>query len=1760
MHILMKYILILLFPFLLFANTQNKATNMVTPREAAVQFIFMMSDTVDALQKERGASVGYIGSNANHFRKKLTTLKANSDRSKQKLLQYLQQENRVLQKYFYKNESESLKKLFSNLSQLRRQVQSLQINYPKTYSKYTQIIGVLLLSISNISDRLENKALINELYDYSILLLYKESMGQKRAALSGLFSQKKFSKEIYEYFITADTQEKIYLKTFLHSVDSSTKELYISLFKNSRDVQKVAEYERLALQKLQGKDVVVNPEEWFDSITKKINLLKKLEDRLTDEILTLTKKVDSGSSIAFTVQEQEWLATKPVISYTYDPNWKPFEYKNGISEHVGIIADILKIIEKKSGIRFVASPVNSWNDALDKLKNRSVDMISALAKNRERLEYADFTKNVIFTVPNVFVTREKDEYKNGFSNIKGKKIAVIREYAVESIIKYDKPRLSLVRVNDVVDGLDKLEDEKIDVFVINLATAEYYLKQEKYKNLKIAYRTHYDFNLRIAFAKGYPEVARETIDKVIKSITVDERKAIYDKWSKKSHTSMASVKNSGLRTSITDILPFKEIFIVTLILFIVTFLILRYLKMRGEINIGIPVFIFGTIFSIMTILVVVISISNLEKVKKEELKNSLVTITNSSYIALDEWYLNNKESIEYIVKHSPYLKNIVNLVRHKEDIIFLQQNQSDIKKYYNDVTHSFKDRVSYFIATKDNTILSSSTNELIGTKIELPFVTKEIQNAFENGYAFIHPKIDKSDKYQLFRNLYFVTPLYDAETGKIVAVYATGVDPQSMIRIMLEERLGKTGETYIINRKAQLISNSRFDKELQERGILKQNEKSFLNVRVFFNGKPTLAAKSVLKEEAGYSLKAYKDYRGKYVYGSWLWNKELHFGIITEIDKTEAINSFDTLKQTIYFTVFSIVGFVIMLMILIVWFSNRNSKVLQAKNRELEVFSTSLEHKVQERTAELNSSINRFSTLFESSPDSIAIINQEGIYVDCNQATLNLFGVKNKKDFIGTKPELYSPLKQPSGELSNDLAEERISKVFTNGTQYFEWLHCRIDTGEVFDAEVILSSVILDAKPHMYAVVRDITQRKHLESAIRQNNDHMALVAQHAHLGFWYFNPQVGDLFVNNVFVTMLGYDADEVLQEGYEKEMFKPFKDGLTFWEQLLHPDDVEKTTKIITAHLNGESELYKVDYRMRRADGSWMWSTAIGKISEWDSEGKAIRFNGVNLDIDESKEIEEKLIKQQQKIDDERNFVSSIISSSQDALIVVNEEAHITVWNESATKIFGYTKEEMIGQNVLKIIPKKFRELHEKGFYRVVNGGKGKLLGQGAIEIEGQHKDGKFISIDLALNYFTIDKKMFFSANIRDITERKELVEKIKVERQFSQTLLDSQSSIIISTDGTMIKSVNKSFFEFFHINSLEEFTKDYACICEKFVAVEGESYLLPRMGESTWVEYIVSHPSQRHIAFIDDFLFVVNVEKSIFNNEELYVAVFTDVTELEKSQKDLKYALQTIESTNKKIHDSIEYASFIQGALIPNNELLNTSYSDSFVVWQPKDIVGGDIYLFEKLRTENESLLMVIDCTGHGVPGAFVTMLVKAIERQVVAKIQNDENIDVSPAWILSYFNRKMKQLLKQEEKDSLSNAGFDGGIVYYNKKDKVLKYAGAETPLFYVEDDVLKTIKGSHHSIGYKTSDTSFEFKEHIFEVKEGMQFYLTTDGYLDQNGGEKGFPFGKKHFKEIISTYYQETMADQKEIFLSQLDMYQDEEERNDDVTLIGFKI
>jgi serine phosphatase RsbU (regulator of sigma subunit) len=252
------------------------------------------------------------------------------------------------------------------------------------------------------------------------------------------------------------------------------------------------------------------------------------------------------------------------------------------------------------------------------------------------------------------------------------------------------------------------------------------------------------------------------------------------------------------------------------------------------------------------------------------------------------------------------------------------------------------------------------------------------------------------------------------------------------------------------------------------------------------------------------------------------------------------------------------------------------------------------------------------------------------------------------------------------------------------------------------------------------------------------------------------------------------------------------------------------------------------------------------------------------------------------------------------------------------------------------------------------------------------------------------------------------------------------------------------------------------------------------------------------------------------------------------------------------NKEVQDSIEYASTIQRSFLKHSSFIEEKFSDSFVIWQPRDKVGGDLYIYEEAQ---EGILFgVVDCTGHSVPGGFMTMLAGSIIKKLATEHFTN------PAKLLSELNIAIKQQLSQDEKNSLSDDGLDIGLCYINKEGTILKFAGAKIDLLYFKENKSYIIKSNKQSIGYKRSKSDYEYTNHEIHIDACEEFYLYTDGITDQTGGDRNFPYGSKKFKEFISDIRDKAMKEQRELILENLSHYQGENTRRDDVTVIGFKI
>lgn len=256
--------------------------------------------------------------------------------------------------------------------------------------------------------------------------------------------------------------------------------------------------------------------------------------------------------------------------------------------------------------------------------------------------------------------------------------------------------------------------------------------------------------------------------------------------------------------------------------------------------------------------------------------------------------------------------------------------------------------------------------------------------------------------------------------------------------------------------------------------------------------------------------------------------------------------------------------------------------------------------------------------------------------------------------------------------------------------------------------------------------------------------------------------------------------------------------------------------------------------------------------------------------------------------------------------------------------------------------------------------------------------------------------------------------------------------------------------------------------------------------------------------------------------------------------------------IEEKNKDITDSIKYAKKIQQAIAPNIEEFNRNFTDSFILYKPKDIVSGDFYWFDHFEN-NVTVFAAADCTGHGVPGAFMSLICS----DIMYKVINDQKIH-EPAKALMGIDERLVSLIKKSSEAS-ANDGMDIALCTYHKQTKKLQYAGAHRPLLLLRNKEIIEYRPNKYSIGgHSTEGKHFDLTE--VNVVPGDLVYLLTDGYADQFGGDNGKKFKFKNFKELVLSICNKPMKEQKEILEETFESWRGSLEQIDDVCVIGVKI
>jgi len=284
--------------------------------------------------------------------------------------------------------------------------------------------------------------------------------------------------------------------------------------------------------------------------------------------------------------------------------------------------------------------------------------------------------------------------------------------------------------------------------------------------------------------------------------------------------------------------------------------------------------------------------------------------------------------------------------------------------------------------------------------------------------------------------------------------------------------------------------------------------------------------------------------------------------------------------------------------------------------------------------------------------------------------------------------------------------------------------------------------------------------------------------------------------------------------------------------------------------------------------------------------------------------------------------------------------------------------------------------------------------------------------------------------------------------------------------------------------------------------------------------------------------------------FIQSELLVRIKTQIS-IKKSKEEIIHYLAEIEERNKNISASIEYAKYIQNAVL-NTSANNLKYlSEYFILYLPKDILSGDFYWL--CKTDKEIVIAVMDCTGHGVPAAFMSILGITLLNETVLH----DHI-LQPDKILESLSSKIISALGQQKGSAFIKDGIEGSIICFDPGSNKLLYAGSFNPMIHIHADEIFVIKADRIPIGYYEKKGNFTL--HETHIEKNDTIYLFSDGINDQFGGTQDKRFMIKQLKEILLFNHKKDMNRQMEILIEELNRWKGDLVQTDDILVLGIRI
>jgi PAS domain S-box-containing protein len=793
-------------------------------------------------------------------------------------------------------------------------------------------------------------------------------------------------------------------------------------------------------------------------------------------------------------EEKDFLNSHSVIRVHNEMDWAPFNFNRNASP-IGYSIDYMNLLAEKLGIeiQYISGP--NWNDFLSMIKNKELDVMLNIVKTDERLKYILYTPPYIKN-PNVIVSHSSNGYRS-IEELKNKTVAVVKGFYQEEIIRRDFPDIELLLFNNTLDCLKAVSFGEAEAVLAETAVVNYIISENMLTSLVISGElilSDPDLpNLRIGVRDDWP-LMQSALIKAMESITLEEKNSINNKWLVQGGQEFISSSNSDsankeLDTGFTNsyLVQLLIILIILIIIFIVVRLILKRSKKdtivfntKLMMNSGMVIMAF---FILIVSIVAWLALGRIKGSVISQLKtvlNTSLTVTDKS---LNLWINENLEQLAEDAQDSDLVELTETQLLDFQNR-YVSENSENLNKIYSYFDSLVSTVISreYSILSPDLTVIATSGQMGFNSFSEIDQDRKELFTLAFSGTATFIPPLNISQ--QSTALLFFAAPIKNKD-GEVIAILCAQEDPAlEFSRLCTLGQFGKTGEIYAFDNNGKLLSTSRFENEFIKLSLLKQDEKSILNIELrnpggdLLNGyipettrdmqEFTESVQQAINKNDGTNLEGYRDYRGVKVLGNWRWNDRYHFGLVNEIDYFEGYGSYISARNNIIIVLIITLIISITSIMLSIFIGDKATRALIKAN-------DGLEERVESRTKEL-----RFTQF------GIDHAGESVLWIDPNTAMIT-HSNKRAWESLGYLKEEFKDMTVP--QIDPQFPMEQwlllVESLKEGNEAIFESIHRRKD-GKTFPIEINATYIEYDDQAFIVAFVRDITDRKKAEEELRR--------------------------------------------------------------------------------------------------------------------------------------------------------------------------------------------------------------------------------------------------------------------------------------------------------------------------------------------------------------------------------------------------------------------------------------------------------------------------------------------------------------------------------------------------------------------------------------------------------------------------------------------------------------------------------------------------